>query len=127
MCDVSSDIMVSDASILDYRAPEVIKGAYGIKCDCWSLGVVLFQMLCGYAPFPDSVENGSRGTKRLITEMSYHFETDNWKNVSDAAKDLIRNLLTTEKDRLSAEELISHPYVTAIVEESYMRVIFEFY
>lgn len=125
--EVSEDIMVSDASILDYRSPELIKGAYGIKCDCWSLGVVLFQMLCGYTPFPGSVEHGSRATKRLISEMSYHFEHENWKNISDAAKHLIRKLLTSEEERLSAEELISHPYVTAIVEESYMRVIFEFY
>lgn len=125
--EVSEEIMVSDASILDYRSPELIKGAYGIKCDCWSLGVVLFQMLCGYTPFPDSVEHGSRATKRLISEMSYHFENENWSNISAAAKNLIRKLLTSEEERLSAEELIRHPYVTAIVEESYMRVIFEFY
>ena len=36
----------------DYIAPEVLqKKGYGLECDWWSLGAIMFEMMVGYPPF----------------------------------------------------------------------------
>ncbi len=38
-----------------YMAPEILNGQiYSNKADIWSIGVVLYEMLCGYCPFESS-------------------------------------------------------------------------
>jgi len=41
-----------------YMAPEVMRGhGYGTEVDLWSLGVMLFEFVCGYLPFADDLDD----------------------------------------------------------------------
>merc|ERR1712061_240011 len=41
-----------------YMAPEVMRGhGYGTEVDIWSLGVMLFEFVCGYLPFADELDD----------------------------------------------------------------------
>ena len=41
-----------------YMAPEVIKGkGYSISCDLWSMGIMLYEMICCELPFGEECED----------------------------------------------------------------------
>jgi serine/threonine protein kinase len=40
-----------------YTAPEVIRGDYNEKCDLWSIGVIIFTLMCGEPPFLGAAES----------------------------------------------------------------------
>lgn len=96
-----------------YVAPEVLltngKGVYTEKVDIWSLGVVLFTMLSGTLPFAD--EYGCPATEQ-IKKGKFSFRSSNWKMVSQTAKDLISELLTTDVGkRPSIDILLKHKWL----------------
>lgn len=69
-----------------YIAPEVLKGNYNNACDNWSMGVVLYIMLCGKPPF-----GGKNNTEILKNVVKGHFTFDlpAFEKCSDLVKDLI--------------------------------------
>lgn len=93
-----------------YVAPEVLKGlAYGKEVDMWSIGVILYILLCGFPPFYDD------NNKKLFLQISnanYCFPDPYWTNVSNSAKDLIRNLLVVDPTkRLTPDQVLQHPWM----------------
>uniref|UniRef100_A0A5B6YL44 non-specific serine/threonine protein kinase n=1 Tax=Davidia involucrata TaxID=16924 RepID=A0A5B6YL44_DAVIN len=92
-----------------YVAPEVLRKRYGPEADVWSAGVILYILLSGVPPFWAETEQG-------IFEQVLHgdldFSSDPWPSISDSAKDLVRRMLVRDpKKRLTAHEVLCHPWV----------------
>ena len=94
-----------------YVAPEVLKKkGYDKDIDWWSVGIIFFEMLVGYAPF----------CSKETTEVCY--KVLNWKDflqipkkikISEEAKDLIYKLINNSDDRLGkngSDEIKRHPF-----------------
>ncbi|XP_050215992.1 phosphoenolpyruvate carboxylase kinase 1-like [Mercurialis annua] len=94
-----------------YVAPEVLSGRdYGEKVDVWSAGVVLYIMLAGFAPF-----YGETAVEifNAVLRGNLRFPVRSFNGVSPAVKDLLRRMLCKDvSKRLSAEQVLRHPWVT---------------
>lgn len=130
------DLMRTACGTPSYTAPEVLLSSphrsvfatremqrdmavyegYGLKADMWSLGVVAYVCLCGYLPFGE--EDGSTCELfRQIVEAKVSFHSQYWRNVSDDAKDFVRKLLCPDPtQRLSAEQVLAHPWLQSAGE-----------
>ncbi|CAO3672258.1 unnamed protein product [Umbelopsis vinacea] len=92
---------------LDYLAPEMVEAKdHSDKIDIWSLGVLMYEFLCGSPPFEDMA--GQRATYLRIARVDLKIPN----HVSSDAADLIRKLLKYNPDeRLSLEHVQQHPWI----------------
>lgn len=75
----------------EYLAPEIIQSkGHGPGVDWWALGILMFEMLCGYPPFYDENPFGIY-QKILVGKIDYP------KHVDEFAKDIIKRLLHADK------------------------------
>ncbi|XP_045567540.1 LOW QUALITY PROTEIN: serine/threonine-protein kinase DCLK2 [Salmo salar] len=96
-----------------YVAPEIIaETGYGLKVDIWAAGVIAYILLCGFPPFR-SENNIQEELFDQILRGKLEFPSPDWDTVSLPAKMLIGEMLQVNADiRYSAEEVLSHPWVT---------------
>lgn len=95
----------------DYIAPEVLlKKGYGLECDWWSLGAIMYEMLVGYPPF---YSDDPMSTCRKIVSWRTNLKFPEEAKLSSEAKDLISKLLCNVNQRLGskgAHEIKAHPW-----------------
>ncbi|XP_078427850.1 uncharacterized protein LOC144700255 isoform X2 [Wolffia australiana] len=85
----------------DYIAPEVLlKKGYGMECDWWSVGAIMYEMLVGYPPF---YSDEPMSTCRKIVNWRSHLRFPEEANLSLEAKDLISKLLCNVDQRLGTK------------------------
>ncbi|ONK74442.1 uncharacterized protein A4U43_C03F6290 [Asparagus officinalis] len=99
----------------DYIAPEVLlKKGYGMECDWWSLGAIMYEMLVGYPPF---YSEDPMSTCRKIVNWRNHLKFPEEAKLSPEAKDLISKLLCNVEQRLGtrgAHEIKAHPWFKGV-------------
>jgi len=130
---ISTPALLTPVGSAEFMAPEVVEAfmddserdlAYDKKCDLWSLGIIMYILLCGYPPF-----SGNCGARcgwnqgepcNACQELLFHsiqdghfdFPDTEWRDISFEAKDLISKLLVKDpRKRLSAEQVLEHPWV----------------
>lgn len=108
----NDDLIFKAAGSLGYVAPEVLtNNGHGKPCDIWSIGVIVYTLLCGYSAFvAESVE----GFLDECTEGKYPvtFHEPYWDNISEAAKNFIlRALILDPAERPTAKELMRDPWI----------------
>jgi len=114
----NNEVVLDVAGSPYYCAPEVLNEAVqrtgGIwkAADLWSIGVIIFLLVCGYPPF-----NGRDQEQifRKIKKGKYKFpkEEETGIHLSDSVKDLINRLLVMKPEsRLTAKQALDHPWIT---------------
>ena len=100
--------MQTSCGSLAYSAPEILLGdSYDAPAvDIWSLGVILYMLVCGAAPFQEA--NDSE-TLTMIMDCKYSFPS----HISPACKKLVSLMLQRQPHlRASLEDIIKDPWLT---------------
>ncbi|CAI4226838.1 unnamed protein product [Auanema sp. JU1783] len=90
-----------------YAAPELISGRdyRGDRADIWSMGVLLYTLVCGALPFED--DNNAILFKKIQTGSFYMPDFLSTQN-----RQLLSAMLTVDPERrITMKELIMHPWL----------------
>jgi len=91
-----------------YAAPEIVARRHyeGPPVDVWSLGVVLFAMVCGYLPFH------AGGDRQALCRKIMKGQYTAPDFISADCRDLLQQMLTVDADvRISLKQVLSHPWI----------------
>jgi serine/threonine protein kinase len=102
----------------EYMAPEMIfRSEYDYRVDVWAVGVLLYELLHGTAPFKGkSIEEVQESMLKGCYEIN--------PKLSDSVKHLIEQILQFKpEERLSLEAISQHPWMKEMEEvvKEYMK------
>lgn len=103
-----SDITRTKLGTPATMAPEILMGReYTNRCDIWSLGVIMYQLL--YKTLPFKARNESDLLKFILSNK---FKLPEGCKISEPLNDLLSKMLVVDpKKRISWQELFNHPFL----------------
>ena len=109
-----------------YVSPEILTASkgkgYGKECDLWSLGVILYILLCGYPPFYDENNNNAVIFKQ-IKAGAFTFADPYWTDISQDAKDLVTACLTVDPaKRINCEGVFKSTWMASDTVASSLHI-----
>ena len=117
-CFIGALPMRTKCGTLYTTAPEVIREHYDQRCDVWSVGVVIFTLLCGKRPFEVLQVSGplqEAGKAAMITNIlagRYHTKHRTWNSVSKLGLAFVKELLCPDyTQRMHSSEALEHPWL----------------
>lgn len=108
--NTSNDKHMTMCGTPNYISPEVVSRDYGLPTDVWGLGVVLYHLLVGRAPFEanTSEREAIKSTFTNIVKKDHELPT----YLSWEAKDLIDRLLCkNQNQRIKLDEVMGHSFI----------------
>jgi serine/threonine protein kinase len=102
----------------NYISPEVLlQEGYGMECDWWSLGVILFECLCGYPPFDSDDQDPVHVCNNIINwKNTLSFSKECTSRLSKECMSFVKALICNPEQRLGsrngAQELKAHKWFT---------------
>ena len=90
----------------NYMPPEAIsQKKYSYGNDIWAVGIIMYYLIIGKLPFNQKDDNK---TKEKIKALEYEFPDD--VLISNAAKDLIQQILVPPEKRPSLNKILTHDF-----------------
>ncbi|KAK8055463.1 hypothetical protein PG993_000690 [Apiospora rasikravindrae] len=106
----------------DYLAPEVVSNkGYNKSVDWWSLGILIYEMLCGYTPFWDS------GSPMKIYENILRGKVKYPQYINPDAQNLLQSLITHDLTKRlgnlynGPQDVKNHPWFAEVTWDRLLR------
>uniref|UniRef100_A0A914GQY5 non-specific serine/threonine protein kinase n=1 Tax=Globodera rostochiensis TaxID=31243 RepID=A0A914GQY5_GLORO len=120
--DVKLENLLSDQLLYQlcgtptYVAPEVLaEFGYSFKADCWSIGIIVFILLCGFPPF--GVDEPDEVLFNRILRGQFDFPSPSFDSISFSVKLLVARLLNTDPNsRFSASNVLDSQWIKNLGE-----------
>lgn len=95
---------------VSYVAPEIIKNIkyVGPEIDIWSMGVILYTLVCGRLPWPETTD----GSPAITNIIDGDYDVVPLTGLSEACRDLIKIILVpSPSERATLAQVRLHPWV----------------